>query len=468
MQGGKIKQSGLFANKNFNHRLITLTLPMALQSLMLAAVAAADAIMLGRLDQNSMSAVSLATQIQFVMNMFLGSVTATGSILGAQYWGIQDRRSLDDIFNMMIRLSLLVDLIFGLACVFAPGVLMTIFTNDPELKCLGMGYLRIAGWSYLLTGISQAYLTMMKVSDHANSTALISSVAVVLNIVLNSVFIFGLIGAPQMGARGAALATLISRIVEITLCVLFSFRKGYLRPDLRRLFYRNRLLAKDFRRISFPVLGASLLWGVGFTSYTAIMGHLGQDAAAANSVASVVRDLTCCMCNGIANAASIILGVELGQGNLDLAKEYGKKLMIIGFLIGVITCGIVIAVIQPVRLFYRLTPEADRLLIGMLLITSVYMIGRCANTVIINGIFDGGGDTAFDVWSLALMMWGIAIPTALLGAFVFHWPVLLVYACTCLDEVGKLPLVIHHFYQYKFLKNLTRKNGNEAEVKSRS
>lgn len=448
---------GLFSDQAFNRKLISLTLPMALQSLMLAAVAAADAIMLGRLDQNSMSAVSLATQIQFVMNMFLAAVTSTGSILGAQYWGIQDKETLDDIFNMMLRLAVVVDLFFGLACIFSPGILMQFFTNDEVLASIGCSYLRIAGWSYLLTGISQVYLTMMKISEHAGTSALISSTAVVINIVCNAILIFGLLGFPSFGARGAAMATLLSRIVELVWSVVCSFRKRYLHPNLARFFHRNALLSKDFVRIAMPILGASLLWGVGFTSYTAIMGHLGQDAAAANSVAAVVRDLTCCMCNGVAGAGAILLGNELGQGKLDTAKDYGIRLMKMAFLIGILTCLIVIAVIPLVLRFYKLTPNAAELLTGMLVITGFYMIGRCVNTVIINGIFDGGGDTKFDVYSLVVMMWGIAIPTALLGAFVFRWPILAVYACTCLDEVGKIPWVMVHFRKYRWLKNLTRK-----------
>lgn len=429
---------------------------MALQSLMLAAVAAADAIMLGRLDQNSMAAVSLATQVQFVMNMFLGAVTGTGAILGAQYWGKQDRKALDDIFNMMLRLALLVDVVFCVACVAFPNVLMTIFTNDPVLAEIGIKYLRIAGWSYLLTGISQCYLTIMKVSEHAGRTALVSSGAVIINIVLNAILIFGLLGAPQMGAEGAATATLISRIVEICWCVVSSYQKTYIHPDFRRILYRNKLLIHDFWVIALPILGAGLLWGIGFTSYTAIMGHLGQNAAAANSVAAVVRDLMCCMCNGIANAGAILLGNELGKGDLDKARLYGQKLRVIAFLIGFITMAVILAVIPLVLRFYKLTPEAQSLLIGMLIITSVYMIGRCVNTIVINGIFDCGGDTKFDVYSLIVMMWCVAIPCALLGAFVFHWPILVVYACTCLDEVGKIPWTMAHFGKYKWVQNLTR------------
>ena len=449
-------KKGLFTDPVFNHKLFSLALPLALQSLMMAAVAAADAIMLGRLDQNSMSAVSLATQIQFVMTMFITSITAGGTILAAQYWGKQDLDAMHDIFHIMLRLSVLIDLIFGLACVLVPQILMAFFTNDPTLNDIGCQYLRIAGWSYFLVAISQSFQTIMKVSDHAKQAALISSVTVIINIVLNTILIFGLLGFPVLGARGAAIATLISRIVELIWSVSLSHCDGYLHPALKSMFHRNPLLSKDFTSITLPVLFASLLWGIGFTSYTAIMGHLGQDAAAANSVAAVVRDLTCCMCNGIAGAAGVILGNELGQNHMDTARIYGTKLMKISFLVGFATMGIILTVIPAVLYFYKLSAQARNYLIGMLVITSVYIIGRCVNTIMINGIFDGGGDTKFDIHSLIVTMWCIAIPTALAGAFVFHWPILAVYACTCLDEVGKIPWVMVHFYHYKWLQNLTR------------
>ncbi|WP_130836482.1 MATE family efflux transporter [Lachnoclostridium sp. Marseille-P6806] len=449
-------REGIFTDHNFNRKLITLTLPIALQSLMLASVAAADAVMLGRLDQNSMAAVSLATQVQFVMNMFLFAETGAASILGAQYWGKQDLKTLDDIFCRILRMITLIDTAFFVACVFFPEFLMLFFTNDAELARIGAGYLRIAGWSYLLTGFSECYLTMMRISEHVSRSAWISSGAVVLNVVLNAIFIYGLLGLPSMGADGAALATLISRVIQLIWCVVSSYQSGFLHPRLRGLLRRNRLLNMDFRKISFPILGASLLWGVGFTSYTAIMGHMGADAAAANSVAAVVRDLMCCLCNGISSAGAIILGNELGAGKLEKAKLYGKRLCILSFLIGFLTMGLILAATPLIAHFMILTEKARSYLVGMLVITSVYMIGRCVNTVVINGIFDGGGDTKFDVYSLAVSMWCFALPAAFAGAFVLHLPVLVVYACTCLDEVGKIPWVMLHFRKYLWVRNLTR------------
>ena len=440
----------------FYSKLIHLALPIALQSLMLAAVAAGDAIMLGRIAQNSMAAVSLATQIQFVQNMMISAMTAAGAILGAQYWGKKDTRTIADIFCMMLRLSGLISLVFFIGCVFFPQYLMLAFTHDPALIEIGADYLRIAGWSYLLTGISQCYLTVMKVSDHVSASAWISSGAVVINIILNAIFIFGLLGVPAMDAQGAAVATLIARALELAMCLILSRGKDYIRPAWKRFFQRNRLLAKDFRKCCLPLLGGGLFWGVGFTSYTAIMGHMGADAAAANSVAAVVRDLICCLCNGIGSAGGIMVGNELGAGQLERGKRYGIRLAKISFVIGAFSTLVMLAATPLVVRFMSLTDTARDYLTGMMVIMAVYMIGRSANTVIINGVFAAGGDTLFDVYSLAVCMWGLAIPLAAIGAFVLHWPVLVVYACTCLDEVGKIPWVLAHFRRYKWVKDLTR------------
>ena len=443
-------------HREFYEKLYRLALPIALQSLMLAAVAAGDALMLGRVAQNEMTAVSLATQIQFVQNMFITAAAGAGSILGAQYWGKGDRETIGRIFNIMLRWCGTISLLFFAACEICPELLMKLFSHDPEIIGIGSAYLRIAGFSYLLTGVSQCYLTVMKVTDHVAPSAWISSAAVVINILLNAVLIFGLFGLAPMNARGAALATTLARIAELALCLIISAGKAYVRPAWKQFFARQKQLSGDFRRQCLPLLGGGLFWGVGFTSYTAIMGHMGTDAAAANAVAAVVRDLICCVCNGVGSAAGIMVGNELGSGNLERGKEYGIRLKNLSYVIGLASMAVVLALTPLVTRMVILTDEARGYLTGMMIIMAVYMIGRCVNTVTINGVLDGGGDTLFDMYSLAVCMWGIAIPLALLGGFVFHWPVLAVYACTCLDEVGKIPWVMYRFRKYKWVRNLTR------------
>lgn len=443
-------------DKTFYKKLVTLTAPIAFQGLMLASVAVSDALMLGNVEQNAMSAVSLATQIQFIQNMILAAVTSSTSILGAQYFGKEDKKSLNDIFCIGLRIAALASFFTFIGCEFFPQVLMRIFTNEEILISIGSDYLRIAAWSYLITGVSQMYLTVMKVTEHATQSAVISSGAVVINVVCNAVLIYGMFGFPVLGVQGAAYATVVARVIELGLSIGLSFGRGYLRPELKGLLTWNRLLLMDFTKCALPLLGACLFWGVGFTSYSAFMGHLGTDATAANSVAAVVRDLICCLCDGISAGGGIIVGNELGAGNLDRGKLYGDRLVKIAFLCGILST-IVMLILTPVVLpMVKLTPQAQKYLIGMMVIMAFYMIGRAVNTIIINGIFAAGGDTMFDMYSLAVCMWGLAVPLAAAGTFLFHFPVLVVYACTCLDEVGKIPWVMHHYRKYKWVKDLTR------------
>ena len=440
----------------FNRRLIGLTLPISFQSLMLALVAAADALMLGRIDQISMAAVSLATQIQFVQNMLLWAIVSGIAVLGAQYWGKGDRAVMGRIFAISVRQASAVCLVFFALCRFFPVRLMQLFAHDPELVRIGAEYLRAASWSYLLTGVSQCTLGIMKVSDHVSCAAAISSGAVILNVILNAVFIFGLFGFPAMGVGGAALATVAARAAELAFCAGISLRRGFIRLTIRDLRTFDRALEADFLRYMLPILGAGLLWGTGFTAYTAIMGHLGPDAAAANSAAAVVRDLMCCLCNGFSGAAGIIIGNELGAGHLACGKRYGDRLVVISILLGLFCAVCVLGCIPAASRCLILTDRARSYMEGMFVILAVYMIGRTICTVVINGIFSAGGDTLFDVYSLIVCMWCIALPCAFAGAFVFHLPVLAAYACTCLDEVGKVPWVLAHHRRYKWVRNITR------------
>ena len=443
-------------DRDFYAKLARLTLPIAFQSLMLAAVAACDALMLGRVSQNAMASVSLATQIQFVQNMLLGAVSGTVAVLGAQYWGKGDTGAIQKIFRLSFLLSGATSVLFCAACVCVPNVLMRLFASDPALITLGAGYLRIAGWSYLITGASQCYLAVLKVTGRAAQSAWISAGAVALNAFLNAVFIFGLLGAPAMAEKGAATATLIARAAELTGAVLAAKKRGQFRPKLLTRLSKDKLLYRDYRRIALPILGSYVFWGVGFTSYTAVIGQLGADAAAANSVAAVVRDLLCCLCNGISAGGGILLGNLLGAGKPEEGKICGARLSRLSVLNGFVTTALVLALTAPAAGMVKLTDQARTYLIQMMLILSVYMIGRCINTVVINGVFYAGGDAFFDVYTLAVCMWGLAVPLAFLGAFVFRWPVPVVYACTCVDEVGKLPWVYAHYKKYKWVKDLTR------------
>lgn len=449
-------RDNLFKDRLFLKQLAKLALPIAAQTLMLSAVGVADTLMLGGLEQNAMSAVSLATKFQFLHNMLVSTFVAALVAMGAQYWGKKDVASINKLFGTTLRLNGFISILFFLCCEFIPGKMMLVFTNDPVLIQIGAGYLRVAGWSYLLTGFSQVYLALLKISDHASNAAVISSTAVVVNILLNAVLIFGLLGAPAIGVTGAAVATVLARVLETVGSVALSFREGYIRPRLRSLIQRDRLLSRDYYRCMLPLLGGSILWTVGFTAYSAFMGHIDQDAPAANSVASSVIELVCSMCVGLATGGGILVGNALGAGDLEKGKLYGIRVVKLGYMLGIVTAVLLFAVTPLIMSVVKLNDTAYEYLRGMMAVMTLYTFGRVVNTVTINGIFTAGGDTMFDFYSLAVTMWGIALPLAALGTFAFHWPVWVIYGCTCLDEVGKIPWVLFHFRKYKWVKDLTR------------
>lgn len=445
-------KDSILKDKFFINKLIAYALPICFQTLMLASVAAADAFMLGGIDQNSMSAVSLATQVQFVQNLILSGIINAATILGAQYWGKKDLNTIDDIFGLSIRLGMFLSITFFIGCYFFPEKVMLLYTNEEVLIDIGASYLKTASFSYLLVGAIQCFVVMTRVTDHIKTTVIVSSSAVVLNIILNYLFIYIL----KMDAIGAAIATDIARVFEFIAILSMSFRPNYLRLKIASLFRFNKLLTIDFVKCMLPLMAASLLWGIGFTSYSSFMGHLGTDAAAANSITSVVRDLICSASDGIANGGGIMIGNELGAGKLDKGKLYGTRMVKISFIFG-IACGVLMLIVTPLLMnVVKLTPLAQEYLKQMMIVMAIYMLGRYVNTVTINGVFAAGGDTMFDVYSLFVTMWCIAIPLAALGTYVYHWPVVVIYACTCLDEVGKIPWVMYHFKKYKWVKDLTR------------
>lgn len=441
---------------SFTKKLIALVLPIAVQNLMTALVSASDALMLGFLNQTALSAVSLATQVQFVLNLFFAAITIGTTVLAAQYWGKQDKESVEEVLCIALRISFLISLIFFMAAFFFPRALMKIFTNEMLLIESGIPYLRIVSWSYLFMGFSQIYLCIMKNSGRTTKSTIYGSSALILNILLNAVFIFGLFGFPQMGITGAALATTISRAVELILTIIENMKKGVVRIKLKYFHSDFVRLKRDFYRYTMPVLANELVWGCGFTMFSVIMGHLGSDAVAANSVANIVKNMIACVCLGIGTGSGILVGNELGRGNLETAKKYGSLLCRIALITGVVS-GLLILLSSPLvlTLTTSLTEQAHAYLQIMLYICSYYMIGKSINSTVVAGIFCAGGDTKFGFLCDAVTMWVIIIPLGAFAAFILQLPISAVYFILNLDELVKLPAVYRHYKQYKWVKNLT-------------
>lgn len=444
-------------NKTLLKKLLVLVLPMALQNFMASLVSASDALMLGFLNQSSLSAVSLAGQIQFVLSLFLGAFSIGESVLAAQYWGKGEKHRLEEILGIVLRFSMLVSLIFTLAALCAPDLLMRIFTNDKELIRLGASYLRIVSFSYFFMGISQMYLCIMKNTNRALRSTLYSSSAVILNIIINAILIFGLLGFPKLGIAGAAIATTISRGVELALILFENVRQSDVRIRIKNILHPIAWLQKDYIHYTWPSLANQVIWGCGFTMTSVIMGHLGTDAVAANSIAQIAKNLAACLCLGIGTGAGIIIGNELGQGNLVHAKKTGNKLCIISLIAGAGSCLILFVCIPLIQGFTgTLSPQAQDYLRFMLIVCSYYMIGKSFSATVIGGVFSAGGDTRFGLLCDTINMWIIIVPIGCIAAFVLHLPVPVIYFLLNLDEFTKMPAEIWYYRKYRWVKNITK------------
>ena len=421
--------------------LWNLILPITFQRFMLALVSASDALMLGKLNQASLSAVSLASQIAFVFNLFMTGLVTGTSMFAAQYWGKQDRENIENVMGFVLRNTCLISLAFCLVTMAAPGALMCIFTDDPELVRLGAGYLKVVGVSYLLSGITQIYLCILKNTGHAGKSMLISSATVVLNLLLNAVLIYGLGGAPAMGIAGAALATVLANGAGLAWAVLESFRKEGLRPAKAYLGLQMSKLERRFWKYTVPVMANGIFWGIGFTMYSVVMGHLGTDAVAANSIANIAKNLVVCFCLGLGNA--------LGAGDLERAKKEGAYLCRLSVVSGILTGGFLLVLSPVILSFAHISPQARVYLKYMLIVSSYYLAGKSVNCMTIAGIFCAGGDSRFGMYCDAVTLWCITVPMGMIVAFVCKAPVPVVYFLLNLDEIVKLPVVYRHYKKYK-------------------
>lgn len=443
-------------DEEFNGKLKSLVFPIMMQSFMLALVSASDAIMLGFVDQQSLSSVSLAGQVQFIFNILISSITVGMGILTAQYYGKHDMTAIERIIPIALGTNFVLGAVFSLAAFFAPRLIMSFYTNVPELIVRGGEYLKVVSPSYYLCAISQIYLTAMKNTGHAKKSSSIASSAVVINIIFNAILIFGLFGAPKLGIVGAAWATVIARGCELVWAVLENRKPGFADVQWKGIARIDRVLFRDFWHYTTPALGAGLVWGVAYMLYSVIMGHMGSDAVAANSITSIVRSLVSCLIRGVGGAAGIIVGNALGSGDLTKAKDYAARLARLAICVGTGTGALLMAISPAVVRFAPLTAGAAALLQQMLLFCGVNLAFQAVNHVVLDGIFCAGGDSKFDMDTNLIAMWCFSVPAGFLAAFLFKWPAWVVYCIVNLDEIVKIPWVAKRYFKYIWLRNITR------------
>ena len=395
--------------------------------------------------------------MQFFLNLLVTGFSIGVGIMTAQYWGKGDGKSIEAIAPLGLKIILVLGGAVTLAALFAPTTLMAILTSDQTLIPLGAEYLRMVAPSYFLCGITQVYFALLKNTGHTAESSTISSAAVVVNIVLNGVFIFGWLGVPAMGIRGAALATVIARLVELLLAMAVTKRKGNVQLRWKGLLEKvDKLLYQDFLRYTMPVIGASLVWGIAYMSYSVVLGHMDGDAVAANAVVAVAKNLISCLIRGLGGGAGIMIGNLLGANLLSKAKSYAARLTKLAAVVGICTGAALVALTPVIMNITELTPKAAEYLKIMIVFTGLNIAAQSVNHVVLDGIFGAGGDAKFDMNTNILFMWCICVPLSLMAAFWWHLPAPVVFCLCNMDEIIKLPVVFIHYRKYIWLRNITR------------
>ncbi len=442
---------------SFYRTVIALVVPMALQNLINVGVTAADVIMLGAVGEDALSGASLAGQVQYIMTLFLFGLTSGATVLTAQYWGKGDKDAIEKILGIAVKTAVFVTALFTAAALVAPGLLLRIFTSDPVVIAEGIKYLRIVAFTYVMIGITQAYLYIMRSVERVIVATVVYLLSLICNIIMNSIFIFGLFGLPAMGVSGAALGTLCARILEVVLVAGYArFFNKDIKLRLRYVIHTDKVLFGDFMKYALPVVINEVMWGLGTAANTAILGHMGSPVVAANSVAQVARQLATVVSFGLSSAAAIYLGKTIGEKKMEHARAYAKRFIGLSLIMGVLG-GAVILIASPVAsAFLSLSAEAKDYLRIMFFVMSYFVVGQAFNTTMVVGIFRSGGDTRFGLILDVSTMWCCSILLGFLAAFVFKLSVPIVYMILMSDEIIKIPITSWRYRSCKWLRDVTR------------
>ena len=382
-------------------------------------------------------------------------------MLAAQYYGKGDFKTIEIVEGIGLKFAVIVAVIGMVLCLTIPGVLMNIYTSDKELITLGERYLMFISPGLLFWAISAVYTSILRCIGKVSTSTVLEAVALISNVILNAIFIFGLFGVPRLGVIGVAIATSLSRLIQLIGCIIVSMNHPGVSLTFRTMFEKHRLLEKDFFSMALPAIGNDMVWGLAFSAYSGILGHMESDAVAAYSIVNVVRNLGCVMCYGIGAAAGIIVGQILGRGDREEGIKTAHILLRLAVITGILGGLIVLAIIPFAMNKASLTPTALDYLKFMLLINTYYISGTSVNTCLIGGVFRAGGDSKFGFKCDTIDMWVYAIPLSLIAAFVLKLPVKVVYFLMCTDEFVKWPWVFKHFYSHKWAKNITRNRDVE-------
>lgn len=447
----------MLRDTTFLKKVMTIALPVAMQGMLNTVVNLVDNLMIGSLGSTAIASVGLANKVFFVFTLLVFGVASGSGVLAAQYWGNQDVKNIRKVLGVGLVISLAGAILFLIPARLKPQLMMRIFTTSQASIEMGAAYLAVAALSYPCTAISNTYVAMLRAVNRVKAPVVISCVAILVNIVFNYTLIYGKFGAPALGVVGAAIATLIARVVEVILIILVVYLgKTPLACRLKELFGYSGEFLRQFFRTATPVICNEFVWGLGVTIYSMAYGRMGDDAVAAITIATTIQDIAVVLFQGLSAATAVILGNEMGAGKLKKAELYARYIFILQFILTIFAALLIIALRWRIISLYQpgISDEVAMSVNRCLLMFALFTPAKMFNFVNIVGVLRSGGDTVMCLFIDTSGVWFIGIPLAFIGGLVLKQPIHIVYGMVMLEEVYKAAIGYWRYRQKKWLRNL--------------
>ena len=430
---------------------------VAMQSLIVFSVNLADSIMLGSYNETAMSGVSLANQIQFLLQCLVNGAANGLVVIGAQYWGKRETEPIKKVYAAGLWTGLAISSALAAAVLLFPKGMLGILSDETAIVAEGAAYIRVMGWTYPIFSVAFLLIALMRSVESVRVGFVTSLLALVVNISLNFALIFGKWGFPELGAVGAAWATFASRVVELIAVVAYVFfidKKIRLTP--KDAFHIEKEYVRDYLKAGLPLIGSGGSWGIAMSVQTAIIGRLGAAAIGANAISAPVFQVVAVLYGASGNASSVLIGKTVGEDDIPRVKRYAKKLQVMYLIIGVISAGALLMMKSSILGFYSVTDETRALAAAFISILSVTVIGSAYEAPCLVGIVSGGGDTRFVLFNDLIFMWGLVLPLSALSAFVFHWPIPATFFILKADQIAKCFVAVVKVNRFRWIRQLTR------------
>ena len=452
----------MIKEKSFYKSFMILALSLALQNLLTYGVNMMDTVMLGRYSQNAMGGVSLCNQVQYLLQMLVVGAGEGAVVLGSQYWGKGNLKPIPHIIGVALRFGgSLAVILFGVVFLF-PTQLLRLLSNDSAVIAEGQKYFQIICFTYIIFTVTNILVASLRSIGIVKIGYIISGSTLVINVCLNYCLIYGNLGFPELGVRGAAIATLVSRCVELLIVIYYlKYKEHRLNLTLAKLLHIDTSYMRDYSRVSAPVLINQALWGLAQMVQTGILGHLGGDVTAANAIAVQVFQVLSVVAYGAASASGIVVGRTIGAGNEQRLRPLVHTLQVLFIIIGICSGFLIFILRVPILMIFggTFTEQAHELSMQFMLVLSITTVGTAYQMACDNGIIRGGGDTTFSAKMNLISMWLIIVPFSAMAAFWWKCAPVVVFFLLKWDQLYKAIPVVLRLRSWKWVKKVTRPDG---------